>query len=428
MKKLFRFKNEFYKNIFTLSGGLIISQAIPILIAPVLTRIYSLDDFGIYFIYSAIVVILSIFATFQYELTILLPRANSDAINLLSLSLIISFGISIIFTLVILFFNQKIALLLGNIEIAPWLFLIPLSIFFTGIFQAFTYFGNRFKEYKTISLGRIVKSSTTGISQIPLSAGRFEKYGLISGLVLGQFISTVYIVYNLRNRFKILIEEISIKRIWCLAKKYKDVPIFNTLMGVQNRLSTYLPIFILGKFYGLTVVSLYGLANRIINTPAGIFSQSIGEVFFQRASEIYNEKKSLYFLVKSIYIKLFKVAILPFIILFFSAPVFFKYLFGEEWELTGRIIQLLIPWLFMMFLNNPVTSIITILNKQKVLVLYNTFLLIFRFMGLYIGYKIYNNEYYSIFFYSLVGFIFNFVICFYMLHIAKNVSEEKGNL
>ena len=421
MKKIS--KSEFFRNTVTLSGGLIVSQAIPVLIAPLLTRIYSIELFGIYFIYSAIVVILSIFATFQYEVTLVLPKDDSDSVNLLGLSILVSFATSILLTLIILFLNHPIAVLLGNENIGPWLFFIPVSILLTGIFQSFNYYGNRFKDYKKISAGRVVKASSTAVAQIPMSFGQFEKFGLIGGMVFGQFISTVYMVFSMRERYRLLLNEISINRMIELAKQYKDVPLYNTLMGIQNRISNHLPFFLLGHYYGLTAVSLYGLAHRIVNTPAGIISQSIGQVFFQRASEIYNENKDLHRLVKSIYVQLIKVSVIPFILLFLTAPYLFKYIFGSEWALTGRIIQLLIPWLFMMFLNNPITSLITILNKQKVLVVYNFFLLLFRFAGIYLGFKIYNNEYYSILFYSLSGFIFNFVICFYILHIAKNESD-----
>ncbi|MEJ2054345.1 MAG: oligosaccharide flippase family protein [Calditrichaceae bacterium] len=412
--------NEFYKNIFTLFGGLIIAQVIPLLIVPVLTRIYSVEIFGIFFIYSAIVVILSIFATLQYEITIVLPEEDSDAINLLILSLSTSLIISILLFIIIFFFNRQIALLLGDSNIGPWLFLIPVSIFFTGIFQSFSYFGNRFKKYKTISGGRIVKSTITGLSQLSCGITGYEKFGLIGGLIFGQIISAAYMAVKFFKKVFIFLHQVSVKRMIRLIKIYKNVPTYNTLMGLQNRLSGYLPFFLLGNYYGVTIVSLYGLAHRIIGTPTGIVSQSIGQVFYQKASESYNNKDDLYGLVKGLYIKLLKVAIIPFTLLFFIAPAAFKFIFGPEWISTGRIIQILTPWLLLSFLNTPITSVITILNKQKVLFIYNTLLLIFRFFALFIGFKVYNNEYYSIAFYALIGFIFNSFILFYMLAICRN--------
>ena len=139
-------------------------------------------------------VILSVFASFQYEVTVVLPKNDSDSINLLSLSILISFSVSVFIALLILFFNHPFAIMLGNEKIGSWLFLIPISILLTGIFQSFNYYGNRYKDYKKISIGRIIKSSTTTASQVPLSVGQLEKFGLIGGLVIGQFISTIYMM------------------------------------------------------------------------------------------------------------------------------------------------------------------------------------------------------------------------------------------
>ena len=48
MLKRFKPKSEFNRNILTLMTGTTIAQAIPIAITPILTRIYTPDDFGVF--------------------------------------------------------------------------------------------------------------------------------------------------------------------------------------------------------------------------------------------------------------------------------------------------------------------------------------------------------------------------------------------
>ena len=48
-------KSEFTKNVLTLMTGTTIAQAIPIAISPILTRIYTPEDFGVFALYIAIV-------------------------------------------------------------------------------------------------------------------------------------------------------------------------------------------------------------------------------------------------------------------------------------------------------------------------------------------------------------------------------------
>ena len=60
-----------------------------------------------------------------------------------------------------------------------------------------------------------------------------------------------------------------------------------------------------------------------------------------------------------------------------------------------------------------------ILNKQKNMVVFDAFLLIFRFLGLFLGYYFYNDIVVSLLFFSLVGMLFNILIFGYLLKTAK---------
>jgi hypothetical protein len=58
-------------------------------------------------------------------------------------------------------------------------------------------------------------------------------------------------------------------------------------------------------------------------------------------------------------------------------------------------------------MNSPVSYIVTILGKQQQMVIYDASLLIMRIAALIAGYMIYRDAYYSVLFYSIVGFVFN---------------------
>ena len=85
-------KSEFSRNVLTLMTGTTIAQAIPIAISPILTRIYTPEDFGMFALYMSVASILSVVATGRYELAIMLPKKDEDAVNIVALSIIISFS------------------------------------------------------------------------------------------------------------------------------------------------------------------------------------------------------------------------------------------------------------------------------------------------------------------------------------------------
>ena len=189
-------KNEFYRNVATLLSGSAIAQAIPILIMPILTRIYPTEIFGIFFIYSSIILVLTIISTLEYELAIVLPEKDEDAINVFVLSIMVSFIISLFILAGILLFFDSITQLLGDKNIGRWLYFIPLSVLLVGIYQAFNFWNNRKKRYKIISYSRISKTTTSGSVQLSSGLTGFTGIGLITGLISGQFVAVVYIYFK----------------------------------------------------------------------------------------------------------------------------------------------------------------------------------------------------------------------------------------
>ncbi|WP_310441139.1 hypothetical protein [Sulfurimonas sp.] len=71
-------RSEFSRNVLTLMTGTTIAQAIPIAISPILTRIYTPEDFLVFALYMAIASILSVIATGRYEMAIMLPKYDKN--------------------------------------------------------------------------------------------------------------------------------------------------------------------------------------------------------------------------------------------------------------------------------------------------------------------------------------------------------------
>ena len=99
-------KSEFNRNVLTLMTGTTIAQAIPIAITPILTRIYTPEDFGVFALFIAIASIFGTIVNGRYELAIMLTRKDEDAINIFALGFIITFVISLILLILVLVFNN----------------------------------------------------------------------------------------------------------------------------------------------------------------------------------------------------------------------------------------------------------------------------------------------------------------------------------
>jgi O-antigen/teichoic acid export membrane protein len=420
--QLFSFlKNTFVKNTVILFSGSIISQGIIFLIIPILTRLFDKDIFGIYLLFTSSLYILRPLTSLSLELVILIPKKDKDAINLLFLSFFIGFVLNSILFIIILFFNDFILSLFNIEKLKHSIYLIPLGLFLLNSIEILNYWNNRIFLYKNIAKSNISKSIIISSSQIYTGLHSFKSIGLVPGYLLGlisQFTVLLFLSYkSLQRNFSL----VSFKRMFYLLKKHKDIPIFNSLLSFSDRFSAELPIILIANFFGINQVALYGLAVKFLKTPPDFISQSVSQVFFNKASDTYNKKKNLYKLVIKTYKNLLLTGLIVFSIIFISS-FFLDHILGEKWVNTGVYIRILLPLIFLSFLNSPISSIITILKKQKNILKLDILKLILRFVGIYIGYKFYNSIIVSISLFSIIGILYNIFLLFYFLSIAKKVK------
>jgi len=412
------FNDPFWKNVATLFTGSFIAQALPVLIFPIVTRIYSKDVIGFYFVYAAICGVLQILSTLQYQLAIIIPKSKKEANTIFSLSFLAVLFVSIAVLLVVYFSFGIISQFIETKQFLIWLYAIPISTFFLGLFRISNFYLNREKYYKTIASGKILKTSLFSVLQIILGFLGFLKSGLMISLIIGQVVSGVYLFIMIISKADVKLS-FNFKEILIVAKKYKDMPLFNTTIAVISSISNQLPLFFISRYYNIGLSGSYGLSNRVVSTPMELIGTSIGQVFNQESSDTVKSGKDLHLLVKTTYLRLLKLAIIPFFLLFVTSYWLFPFLFGEQYQISGIITMILIPWLFLHFLNSPQNFLFNLLNKQKFMTVYHTLFLLSRLAVLYAGYFLLSNILYTIVLYSLVGIVFNIFLIFYYLNIIK---------
>ena len=92
--------NNSNKNIVILVGGTLTAQLITIFLTPVLSRIYRPEDFGIFAIFFSMTGIISIMIGGRYEVAIVQPKKDNEAMSLASISFTLMFLSTILLTLI----------------------------------------------------------------------------------------------------------------------------------------------------------------------------------------------------------------------------------------------------------------------------------------------------------------------------------------
>ena len=362
MLKKIKPKSEFSRNVLTLMTGTTIAQAIPIAISPILTRLYTPEDFGVFALYMSISALIASVATGRYELAIMLPRKKEDAVNVVVLSIVITFIISVILLGTVFLFNEAISKLLGSTEISNWLYFIPFTIAFTGMYQSLNYWSNRKKHYKRLATIRVVQSSTTAFTNLGMGLSQLGSGGLILGNIFGQGIATLVLGKKVLGEDKALLRVVKKKKIFALMKKYKKLPIFNAPNALIDGIRLAGIHILIIKFFTVTNLGQFSLAWKMVQLPSSLIGSSLSQVFFQKVASV--NKDELNVIVKKFIGRAIIVSAPIFTVIYFYAIDIFIFLFGENWRVAGEIASILSPWIFFNFISSPLSILFIVLHKE----------------------------------------------------------------
>ncbi len=358
-------ENDFAKNILTLLTGTTAAQIIPFAVSPVLTRLYSPDDFGVLALFFSICSILSVVAAGRYELSIVIPEKDEEAVNIVALSIFVSVIFALLLQIVFAVFNSGIASFLGNESISFWLYFVPLVVFMMSLYNILRYFSIRIKDFKSVAVTRAVKSSAGAFIKLALGFIGFTSGGLVTGEIISQFFGNTSLVRNVYRR-KELFSGVSRGRMAEEAKKYSDFPKFSLPGALSNSLSLNLNSFFLTSLFSLAILGQYALVNKAVNVPLTLLGSSVSDAYFQRAARERSETGTAKnaFIQSAKYLSL--IAVPVFFVLFFFGEELFAFVFGESWRVAGSYAKILSFLVAVRLVAAPLSVTMSTFEKQKI--------------------------------------------------------------
>ena len=420
IQRNFSFKGD----VLRLVTGTGAAQIISILGSPIITRLYSPVEYGVAALFAAMAGTLGALTCLAYEQSIILPDNDREAANLLGVSLITTVLITIITFLIISLSGGYLLRLVNAPKLMPYLWLMPITILIRGISVAFNSWNTRSKHFARLSFAQVTTQLTTTSTTL---AGGFAGYAngsfMILSAIVGQTLATIILVWqSWLDVGKFMISNLTWREMWTGAKRYRKFPLIESWSGLLNTASVQLPSMMFGIFFSPITVGLYALGYRVVSTPMALLGGAIGQVFFQRASAAKSDS-SLEMVVISAFEHLLLIAVYPFLLLLLIGPELFTFVFGAKWSMAGVFVQILAPWLFVVFLGSPLSSLTSVLELQEVGLMLNIGLLVTRLASFITGGLI-GDLILTMILYSMSGALIWGWFCFYLMHKSGvNISK-----
>mgnify|MGYP001238567154 CR=1 FL=1 len=362
IKKLF-FKSEFNRNVLKLISGSAIANVINFLAIPILCRIYSVEEFGYFQLLFSMITILGVISCLKYEMTLTLTQNKKESDNLFFASVSILIIFSIILFFVVKVFGEITLSFFNANHLNNYIYWICPGVFSLGLYELLNYVFMRKKAFGKMAKFRFVQVLLIQLTAIAFGiiTSGFEK--LLFSFILGNLIVSTFMIFKSDIQFQNFDLNLIIK----LLNKFKKFPIVNMPMALLNTFSMQLPVFILSTYFNAEVIGFYMMANRILTTPMQLISRSVGRVYYKEASDAFSgSKEKLKTIFKNTVSKIAKIGLLPVLVIIPFAPILTKLLLGNQWEMTGIFMQIMMPWIYFQFINLPVSTTFSIINRQEI--------------------------------------------------------------
>lgn len=140
----------------------------------------------------------------------------------------------------------------------------------------------------------------------------------------------------------------------------------------------------LASFYSLTNIAFYDMSYRMMMLPVQTTGQAISSVFLPSLSSTKTEEKELY-VIKTINLFL-KIGVLISALFFGNSPFVVELILGEDWALTGVLLQILALSVALQIVNSMLGSIFHAADDSKGLFYSGLFSSVTSFFGLSLVY------------------------------------------
>jgi O-antigen/teichoic acid export membrane protein len=416
-----KLRSNFIRAVSVLVGGTALAHGITALALPVLSRLYSPEDFSMLAVFTSLLSIISVAACLRFDVAVAMPDRDKDAFTLLALSLLCAFTLALFLLLLVLLFSEQISAWFNQPKLSNYLWLIPLGVFLAGCYSAIQSWLIRKKEFPMIARNRIVQSAAAAGTQVGLGMAGFGIFGLLLGHVMNTGAACVLLGYRIVRHEKEMLRSVSWLGMRSMAVEYQRYPRYSTLEALTNSAAIQVPIIMIAALAVGPEAGYITMAMYVIQAPMSLFGTAIAQVYLSRAPAEYREGKLREFTTE-ILGGLLKTGVGPLIFVGILSPVAFPIIFGDQWARAGHLVAWMTPWFIMQFLVSPISMALHVAGHQKTALNIQNFGFVVRVLTVWGAAIWFKNGIAEV--YALSGFVFYLIYIIVVLKCIKITRKE----
>ena len=353
----------FRRNFLKVAQANVVAQLILIVTLPLLSRLYSPEQFGVAALFMAALQIGGAFGTWKFDKG--MPNRGTDtaaaAQFLAGCSMLVL--VCCIVALHAAVQPPYLALWRGTAVLGSLLWWLPVALAGLGLHQLYAGWYVRGRDLTLVSRARIMQSVGYVVAALVAAWLGFGAGGLVLATTLSWWCSLGTLTTGASGLTR-AVRRLSLARtVHILRLTFARS---STMAGVQlvNTISLTAPIVLLGQVYSATELGWYSLMMRLVATPLTIITAALALSFWSRAAELARENR--YEALRSTYLRMTLYLLVPASIVLLVAlfgPLLVEPVLGSEWRGAGPVLTALAPMLIGITLFSP-TNHLQVLEMQ----------------------------------------------------------------
>jgi lipopolysaccharide exporter len=377
--------SEVVRGAAVLASGTAVAQLVIIATTPILTRIFSPEQYGILGVVVSIAALLALVGTLSYDQALLLERDGDSASHLLVLMLVWSVLLSVAAstggTVCVVAFDAEPAA--DFFSFLPWTGVLTLV---TAVSMALSMWTVRLKRYRDIAIAEGILAVV--MVAVQLAAGLFGVgvAGLLGGQLAGTTLAAMFLgTLAYRSGAFAGLWDFDLRAKWALARKHYRFPLYSMPTSVLERSSKRLPVFLMALFFSPIEAGYYWLCFRVVTAPVQLVVQNMRKPYYKQALDLQARGESLAPLFWNSTGALAAFAIPMVVAMILLAPSLFEIAFGEAWQRAGQYAQWLTIATAASVLNVPCIDLAPIFRRQGHVLAFQTAHAIVRALAIIVG-------------------------------------------
>jgi O-antigen/teichoic acid export membrane protein len=413
-------ERPFVFNVAAVASGAVASQGIAMAFAPLITRLYGPEVYGVQGVFLMVTGLLTHLWALSYPLAIVLPRSEAEALDIAHLALGVGVLMTVLMTVILGQYGAVLLDLLNAGAILDFVYLIPVTLFLALLADLLTLWLIRKNAFLLLSQTRVLSAFLTGLLRSGWGFLQPSVPALILANAFSNVLTVVLILIGARRSALGIRPCLELAApspgFWRLARRHRDFPLLRTPQNLINTFSQALPIVLLAGWSGTPAVGYYIVALSVLALPPKLIGDSVIQVFYPRITRAVHAGEDCRQLIAKATLGLMVSGALILLPIVVAGPALFAFVFGAEWDRAGVYAQILSPWLFLQYVNKPAIAAIPALELQGGLLIYELFSTGSKILALWVGFKVFADELAALILFSAVGVIAYVWLILWVIH------------